>query len=404
MLVLCDGVVITPTRRLDDAVVAIEGEKITYVGSPHQLKTGTDDRFVSVGGAYITPGFMDIHVNGGGGADAWHCLEDETALATISQTHVRHGTTSLVPTLITAPVEKLLPSIQAIAEAKRKDLDGARVLGALVEGPFVSEKEKGAHNPEYIRVPADTDWGPFLELADDIVMMTIAPEVEGGCELGAALAQRGVVPAVGHSHATFDQVRRAVDHGFTHVTHIFCSTPGYIRDIEKAQKISRVMEAALILDDLTAEIIGDGKHVPEGLLKLALKAKGISRLCAVTDAINATGLPPGPHYLGDMPIVVEDGVAKLADRSFFAGSVATMDMCVRNMMALGGITVEEAVASATSVPARIIGADRSKGRLAKGMDADVVVFDDNVNIRATIVEGTTRYWDDTCLRELSSPR
>ena len=395
MIVFCDGVVITPTRRLHEAVVAVEGERIVHVGPLSELNMGPEDRLVSVHGAYIAPGFIDIHVNGGGGADAWHCLQKEDALATISRTHVRHGTTSLVPTLITAPMDELVPSIQAVGEAKGTDMEGARVLGTLVEGPFVSQNEKGAHNPTYVRVPTQTDWGPLLEVADDIVMMTVAPELDGACELGAALAQRGVVSAVGHSNATFDDVQRAVDHGYSHVTHIFCSTPGYTRDVANARKISRVMEAALVLDDLTTEIIGDGKHVPEGLVKLALKSKGASRLCTVTDAINATGLPPGEHYLGDMPIVVEDGVAKLPDRSFFAGSVATMDECVRNMMRLGGLSIEDAVATATSVPAKIVGVHRSRGRLAPGMDADVVVFDENVGVRATMVGGKFRFGDES---------
>lgn len=404
MVILRDGIVLTPTRRLADAAVAIEGQKITFVGPAVAQQPHAGDQVVSVNGAYIAPGFIDIHVNGGGGADAWHCLERPDALDTICSTHARHGTTSLVPTLITAPVEKLFPAIRAIGDAKLRDMNGAQVLGALVEGPFVSEREKGAHNPAYVRTPADTDWGGFLELAEDIVMMTIAPELEGACELGDALARRGVVPAVGHSNATLEEVRRAVDYGFRHVTHIFCSTPGYTRDIVKAEKTARVMEAALILDELTAEIIGDGKHVSEGLLKLALKCKGLDRLCTVTDAIYATGLGPGEYVLGDMPIVVEDGVAKLADRTFFAGSVATMNSCVRNMMLLGGLTLEQAVQSATSIPARIIGVDRQKGRLAAGLDADVVVFDEQIKILAVMGGGRFHYFDDAVLTSRPSAR
>ena len=398
MLIVKDGAVLTPTRQFDNGAVAIDDGKITYVGPSENLSITARDTVVSAAGAYIAPGFIDIHVNGGGGADAWHCMDDDEALRTICQIHAKYGTTSLVPTLITAPVDHLLKAIEVISEAKGKDLGGAEILGTLVEGPFISRHEKGAHNPDYIRIPAESDWGGFLDLAEHILMMTIAPEEDGGCELGAALARRGVVPAVGHSHAELSVVEKAVDHGFRHVTHLYCSTPGYTRDIARASKVTGLMEASLILDELTVEIIGDGKHVPAGLLTLAVKAKGVDRLCTVTDAINATGLGPGTYRLGDMDIVVEDNVAKLADRTFFAGSVATMDECVRNMMVLGDLSVRDAVRTATAIPARIIGVDDRKGRLAPGMDADLVVFDDNINVKATIVGGNVCHMNDSILQ------
>lgn len=393
MLVLKDGIVLTPTSELRGVAVAIEDEHIAELAPIEELRIPPDATVISVNGAYIAPGFIDIHVNGGGGADAWHCTDRPDALETMCRTHARYGTTSLVPTLITAPLDTITAAVRVIAEARGQETGGADILGAHVEGPFISPGQKGAHNEQYIRSPATTDWSELGELSEAISIMTVAPELAGSCEMANVLASQGVVFSVGHSDAKLPDMKRAVDHGFSLVTHIFCSTPGYTRDIANARKISGVMESALILDELRVEIIGDGKHVPEGLTRLALKAKGLQGVCVVTDAINATGMGPGRYRLGDMDIVVEDNVAKLLDRSFFAGSVATMDLCVRSMVELGDLSIREAVQTATSIPAAIIGEQHRKGRIAPGLDGDVVVLDRDVNVLGTIVRGRPVYLD-----------
>lgn len=389
VLVVKDGRLVTPRKVIKNGVLLIEGSKIVAVSSEDGIDIPSHSKVISADNQYVAPGFIDIHVNGGGGGDALDGTLE--AIEKMVQTHVQSGTTSMVPTIITAPIDKMIKAVENIGRVKKKALNGSEVLGAFLEGPYISSEQKGAHNPEYIKVPNPREYQKFLELSKHILVMGLAPELPGSLELGRSLLKENILPAIAHSNASYSETMRAIDMGFSHVVHLFSSLSRWSKKIGKAEKIAGVTEAALVSDELSTELIGDGKHVPAGLLQLTLKAKGLSNICVVTDAIHAAGLPPGKYQLGGLDIIIEDNVAKLTDYSNFAGSVATMDLCVRNMVNMAGLSIQDAVKTATVNPARIIGMQERKGALVEGKDADVVIFDKDINISTTIVGGKVIY-------------
>ena len=245
-------------------------------------------------------------------------------------------------------------------------------------------------SPRLVRRPEPKEYLSLLERYPEIIRMTAAPELPGGLALGRELQRRGILASIGHSNATFDEVTRAVEAGYTHITHLYSATSGVKRI--NAYRVAGVIESALLLDELTVEAIGDGRHLPASLLKLIYRAKGPERMALITDAMKAAGLPEGEYFVGSpedgQRVIVEDDVAKLPDRSAFAGSVATMARVVRTAVQLAEIPLPDAVRMASATPARIIGADRIKGSLAEGKDADLVVFDEeDIGIKLTMVEG-----------------
>lgn len=382
IVVLEGGKLLTPMRIIEDGIVVVKESKILEVGEKEKVQIPSQSKRINVRDRYISPGFIDIHIHGGGGADV---LDGRDALQTISQTHAQGGTTSMVPTVLTASSKRMLAAVRNIDEWQSKHTLGAQILGAHVEGPFFSMAQKGAQNPQYIRTPKKEEYSPFLEFSQTIRMMSLAPELEGALELGEMLTEKGIVPAIGHSDGTYKDVISAIEAGFSHVTHIFSGMSGVRR--VKAFRIPGVIEATLLLDELTTEMIADGKHLPPSLIKLVIKSKGVDKVCLVTDATRPAGMPPGEYEVGGLKVIVEDGVAKLPDRKTFAGSVATMNMLVRNMVKLVGLSLGDAVKMATINPAKIIGLDKKKGVLAKEKDADIVVFDERMNIFLTMVGG-----------------
>jgi N-acetylglucosamine-6-phosphate deacetylase len=387
--VVTDGTVLTPRREFEDGAVRIEGEEVAAVGPADDVEVPADAAVVSAEGGYIAPGFLDMHVNGGGGGDVLDGTRE--AIDTMARAHLESGTTALVPTIITAPEETTVAAIEAIGAARRGDTGGADVLGAFLEGPYLSMEKRGAHNPDYVRDPDPEEYDTFLEHSEDIAMMAAAPELPGALDLGRQLAEHDILPAIAHSDATFEETVAAVEAGYEHVVHLYSSLSWLKRRIEAGEKAAGITEATLLMDELSTELIADGHHVPASMMALTKKAKGIEGICTITDAISPAGLGPGEYELGGEDIIVEGGVAKKADRSVFAGSVATMDRCVRNMVEMGECSVREAVRTATLNPARVLGVDDRKGSLVPGKDADLVVFDDDVDVQAVFVRGEQRY-------------
>ena len=398
---LAGGTVFTPVRILSPGFVIVEGDRIIAVGNEN-LKVESNIHEIDVAGLFVSPGFIDIHIHGGRGHDVMEgSLE---GLTTIAQIHAQGGTTAWLGTTLTAPLDQIKEALQAIEKAMDGDrLDGARLLGAHIEGPYFHPEQAGAQNPAYLKNP---NLNEYKELLDDfpcVKRVSAAPELPGGLKLGAELRRRGVLASIGHSNAIYQQVLEAVEAGFSHVTHIF-SGMSTVRRIH-AYRFAGVLEATLLLDDLTTEMIADGHHLPPSLMRLVIKSKGTDRVCVVTDAIAAAGLGRGRYRLGGLDVVVEDDVpeeyevrlgrgsyvAKLADGSAFAGSAATMNMLVRNLVNLVGLPLIEAVKMATWTPARILGISHERGLLVPGMKADIVVFDENLNVQMTIVEGKIVY-------------
>lgn len=394
---LSGGCVLTPLRTLVPGFVVIEDDRIAEVRS--RPKSGL--REIDVTGMYVVPGFIDLHVHGGGGHDVMEgSLE---ALEAIGKTHACGGTTAWLATTLTAPIEQIQEALQAIEKAGNISLGGAKLLGAHLEGPYFHPEQVGAQNPAFLKTPDPAEYQALLNRFRCIKRISAAPELPGGLELGRELRRRGILASIGHSNATYQEVLEAIEAGYSHVTHIY-SGMSSLRRIQ-AYRFAGVLEAALLLDSLTVEMIADGHHLPPSLMKLVIKAKGTDRVCVVTDAIAATGLGPGSYQLAGLEIVVEDQVpegyeaqletrnyvAKLVDRSSFAGSVATMNVLIRNLVNLVGLSLCEAVKTATLVPARILGIAHERGLIAPYMKADLVVLDNNLNVRMTIVEGKIVY-------------
>ena len=339
-------------------------------------------------GAYLSPGFIDIHTHGGGGAD----FLDGTAEAycTAARLHAQHGTTTLVPTATSDSLEGIRTMAAAYEEAVKVNREGADMPGLHLEGPYFSQTQAGAQDPRYLRAPKPEEYMHILDATDRILRWSAAPELPGALEFGKELTRRGILAAIGHSDADYDQVRAAVDAGYRHVTHLYSCMSTVHR--KNAYRYAGIVESAYLMDGLTVEIIADGCHLPGPLLELVRRFIGPTRTALITDSMRGAGMPDGKSILGSrkngLPVVLEDGVAKLPDRSAFAGSTATADRLLRVMTGMGGASLTEAVRMLTATPANIMGfADR--GVLAPGLRADLVLLDGSLNVIRTVVGGST---------------
>jgi len=390
--------IITPHKTIENGMVIVDSSKIVYVGEERPLEMPQGVKIIDARGNYLAPGFIDIHVNGGGGADVLDVPQSGmNALETIAVTHAKYGSTSIVPTAISCSTETMLSVLENIHRARHRAMQGATILGAHLEGPYISVAQRGAHDATYIRLPDAQEYGQFFKYADDICIVTTAPEVKGALDYGKAALEHGIVAAIGHSDATYDDVVRALDVGFSLVTHIYSGMSGVQR--VNLFRVPGVIESALLFDELMVEMIADGIHLPPSLMKLVIKAKGVNNVVLVTDAIRAAGMPDGQYILGGMrdgqPIIVEQGIAKTLDNTSFAGSTATMNAGVRNLVKLVGVSLQDAVAMATINPAKVLGIDASKGSVAVGKDADIVIFDEDINVLMTMCEGQIVFQDQS---------
>ncbi|NSW89214.1 MAG: N-acetylglucosamine-6-phosphate deacetylase [Firmicutes bacterium] len=397
-MMIVNANVITPFRIIKNSCVLIEEGEIIKVGEEESevndsyCKTNNGCcEIVDAEGKYVAPGFIDIHTHGGGG----HDFLDGTVEAYLgaAEKHVQHGTTAMVPTTTTSTNEELKKTFEVYRKAKLENKRGSQFLGLHLEGPYFSMAQKGAQDPRFIRNPKPEEYKEILSWTDDIIRWSAAPELEGALKFGRYLKKRGILASIAHTDAIYEQVLEAFENGFTHITHLYSAT-SMVRRIN-AYRYAGVVEAAYLIDEMTVEIIADGSHLPASLLKLIYKIKGADRIALVTDSMRAAGLPEGESIIGSlengMRVIVEDGVAKLPDRTAFAGSVATADRLVRNMVNLAGVSLIDAVKMMTLTPASIIGVSNNKGSIVPGKDADIVIFDENINVEMTIVGGKILY-------------
>ncbi|MEM1678344.1 MAG: N-acetylglucosamine-6-phosphate deacetylase [Ignisphaera sp.] len=386
-IALVNSLVITPYRVVRNGVVVVDDGKVLDVGSADGVAIPSFCERIDVDGNIVAPGFIDIHLHGGGGADTMDATYE--ALNTISITHASGGSTAILPSTVSASLDDVVRAIDAVRSAVARGVGGARILGIHIEGPYISVEQKGAHDDRFIREPSDEEMDILLKHVDVVKRVTAAPEVRGCLKLGRLLSSHGVLMSIGHSNAVMDEVLQAVDSGYRHVTHIYSAT-SMTRRI-RAYRYPGVVEAAYLIDDLTVEVIADGKHLPPALVRLVLKNKGLDKVCIVTDAMRAAGLPPGRYKLGTIEAIVDEGVAWLPDRTAFAGSIAKMNTMLRFLVEEVGLTLQDAVKLATVNPAKIIGIDRYKGSLTPGKDADIVIMDRNLEILLTMIEGRAVY-------------
>lgn len=383
MLIIKNGTIITPQETLRNMVLVIGRDKIQDILP--ETKAPQNTEIIDAGGGYILPGFVDIHLHGGAGYD----FMDAEHFSEIADIHAKHGTTAIVPTTVSCNETELFQLFHIYRQAAGKSRT-AEFLGLHLEGPFISREMKGAQNENCIRYPDSRLIDKLLDEGGDIInRCTAAPELPGMEAAAKKLTAHGIKLAAGHSNATCEQMIQAYDMGFTHITHLYCSATG-VRKI--GQKVhAGMIQAAFLLDGMTVELIGDGKHIPRELMQMTVKLKGADKTILVTDAMRATGTGARESYLGakhpDNRVIIEGGVAKLPDRSSFAGSIATADKMFQNAVINNGIPIEQVSRMMSLTPAKIAGAESRKGSLEQGKDADIVIMDQEMKIKTVFARG-----------------
>ena len=389
-LVINDAIIILPGRISEKGYVVCEGGIITQIGQGYFPVTESDE-IINAGRLYVSPGFIDMHTHGAGGYD----FMDGTVEAYLgaAKMHAKHGTTSLLPTTLTSTNEELLKTFSIYKEAKAKNTEGASFLGLHLEGPYFAYGQKGAQDPKYLRNPEPEEYNAILEASDDIMRWSLAPELKGAIEFGKVLRSKNILPSIAHTDAICEEVEEAFDAGFTHVTHLYSCMSTITR--RNAYRYAGALEATYLIDDMTVEIIADGVHLPKSLLRYVYKFKGPDKIALCTDSMRGAGMPDGESILGSLQggqkVIIEDGVAKLPDHTAFAGSVATADRLIRTMIGLADVPLEEAIRMITLTPARILKIDKTKGSIEIGKEADLVLFDKDININTTIINGKVVY-------------
>jgi len=386
---IVNGKIITPYRIISSGCVCIENGKICEVSEKDI--SFPDAEIIDAQGNYVSPGFIDLHTHGAGNCDFMDGTVE--AYLKIAETHAQHGTTGLYPTTLASTNEELFKTFDIYRQAKVQNTKGAAFLGFHLEGPYFAMSQKGAQDAKYIRDPHPDEYMAILNATSDIARWSSAPELEGSKEFAETLLSRGILPAIAHSDAIYEELLPAFDWGFRHVTHLYSATSGVCR--RNCFRYAGIIETAYLMDGMTVEIIADGIHLPASLLQLIYRIKGPERIALITDSMRAAGMPDGKYILGSLAkgqeAIVEDGVAKLPDRTAFAGSVATADRLVRTMLHLAGTPLPETIQMISSTPARIMGIDKTKGSLTKGKDADVVIFDEDINIQMTMINSKIVY-------------
>ena len=388
ILKIHNGKILTPYRIIQGTVI-VEGGKIREVAEGDI--DVADAIEIDAKGKYIAPGFIDIHVHGGGGHDFMDGSEE--AFLKIAETHAMYGTTGLMPTTLTSELDELYNTLELYKQADKNNTKGAQFLGMHLEGPYFALSQRGAQDPRYIRNPDPKEYMDILSRSSDIKRWSAAPELKGAIEFGNHLRSKGILVAMAHTDAIYEEALVAFEAGYTLATHFYSAMSGVSR--RECFRYAGVIETAYLLDEMDVEIIADGVHLPAPLLKLIYKIKGPDRIALITDSMRSAGMPPGDSILGSkhngLKVIVEDGVAKLPDRSSFAGSVATCDRLVRTMINMADVPLLEAVKMASQTPANILGIGKSKGSLISGKDADIIIFDENINVSTTIVQGRVIY-------------
>ncbi len=376
---ILNGTVITPSKMIEDGTVIFDDGKITAVGRRAEIKAPPGARIIDASQKIVTPGFIDLHVHGGKGKSVMDASAE--AVNELAKFEASHGTTAFLPTTISASQERLVDAVKALREAMEKGTEGAEILGVHLEGPYISTEKCGGQDPDFIRPPSLDEFAEILKASNQNVrIVTLAPEVDGAEKLIEELRNRGIVVSMGHSNATYSEALNAIKHGVTHAAHVFNGMRSF------HQREPGVIGAALLHDEVTAELISDGVHVHPAAMKLLIRVKGSNKVVLVTDAIRAAGMPDGEYRLGEQDVIVKNGVCRLVSGEL-AGSTLTMDRALRNMVESVGISLQEAVMMATMNPARVIGMEDRKGGIAPGKDADLVILDERLNVCSTVLKG-----------------
>jgi N-acetylglucosamine-6-phosphate deacetylase len=377
--------ILTPDEQLRKACLVIDDAGVIAYLGPMEAAPAVEGLRLDLRNLFVAPGFIDIHVHGGHGITFGHPDTLEKDLAEYSKWVVQNGVTGFLPSITAPSAEELAGLIRAYVPLLEQRQPGAQPLGIHLEGPFMNLERKGAQNPAWIRDPDVDEAKLYLEAGKGwIRQMTMAPELPHAEEVAALFRRAGAVLAIGHSAADFDTAVRALRGDWNHITHTYNAQTGlHHRD-------PGIVGAVLTSKEITAELIADTIHVHPGAMKVLIRCVGTDRVVLVTDAMAGAGLPDGDYELLGFQITVRGGKATQEDGTI-AGSAAVLNECVRNIHQKVEIPLEDAVKMATLNPARVLGASNRLGRLAVGQEANIVVIDEQVNVRLTIVRGEIVY-------------
>ena len=380
---IINGRILTPQGWLKDGSVLICDGKILEVTNSDLAVIGAT--VIDARGMTIVPGFVSMHAHGGGGHDYTEATEE--AFRTATTAHLKHGATGIFPTLSSTSFERIYQAVD-VCENLMKEKDSP-VLGLHIEGPYLNPKMAGTQYDGFLKTPDENEYIPLLARTSCIRRWDISPELPGAHDFAKYTRSKGIMTAVTHTEAEYDEIKAAFAVGFSHAAHFYNAMPGFHK--RREYKYEGTVESIYLIDDMTVEVVADGIHVPPTSLRLIYKIKGVERACVITDALACAASESNVAF--DPRVIIEDGVCKLADRSALAGSVATMDRLIRTLVQKAEIPLEDAVRMASETPSKIMGVYDRKGSLQKGKDADILILDQDLNIRAVwamgkLVEGT----------------
>jgi N-acetylglucosamine-6-phosphate deacetylase len=385
MLAILARRALTPRDEIADAVVLVEAEKIVAVGRPDEVEIPASARYYDRRDLTVVPGFIDVHIHGAGGHDVMDATAE--ALAAITASVARRGTTSLVATTITASEESTCKAADAVARWMRRrahesapGTPSAEILGIHFEGPFIARARRGVQPLEWIVPPSIPLFERFLAAARGAArILTLAPELPGAAELIAQARKAGLVVSLGHTDAAYAEAMAAISRGARHAAHVFNAMRPF------AHRETGVLGAILTSASVTAELIADGVHVDDAAIRVLVAAKGPQGVILVSDATAATGMPDGNYRLGTTEFTVAGGVSRDSEGRL-AGSTLTLDRALRHMLDLG-IPLRDVLPMLTSNPARLLGLEGRKGALLPGADADLVLLDDQLEVAGVMARG-----------------
>ena len=371
LIQIINGSIFTPQGWIENGSVLIKDNKILEVTNCDLAVEGAE--LVDAKGQFVIPGYVCLHAHGGGGHDFTECTEE--AYRKIVETHMKHGATSIFPTMSSSTFEDIRKGASVCEKLMGEE--NSPVLGLHLEGPYLTPKRASHEFGDKLCEPNPEDYKSLVESTHCIKRWDASPEVPGALDFARYLKSKGILASITHTEAEYKEVKEAFEAGFTHTAHFYNGMPGFHKCRE--YKYEGTVESVYLVDDMTIELIADGRHLPNTILNLAYKVKGVEKTCLVTAALAYAGADT--TQTNHPNIIIDDGVCKSADHENLVGSIATMDVLVKNMVK-AGVQLEHVLRMASETPARLMNVYDRKGSLEKGKDADVLIIDENQNVRA----------------------
>lgn len=375
---IINGQILTPQGWLKDGSVLINDGRILEITNSDLAVIGAT--VIDAKGMFIVPGFVSMHCHGGGGHDFTEGTTEAFKEAVTA--HLKHGSTTIFPTLSSTTFENIRLAAATCDQLMAEDAD-TTIMGLHIEGPYLNENMAGTQWKEFLKNPDPEEYKALVESTKCIKRWDISPELPGAHDFARYMTSKGILTAITHTEAEYQEIKDAFAAGFTHAAHFYNAMPGFHK--RREYKYEGTVESVYLMDDMSVEVIADGVHLPATILKLVYKVKGVEKTCLVTDSLKFAGYTG--ETINDPNYVIENGVCKWADRQTLAGSIATADVLVQTMVKKAGIPLEDAVRMASETPARLTGIADSKGTLEKGKDADIVILDNDVNVRCVFTKG-----------------